>query len=75
MVTIYNVASGEAKTLDMVDAREHAASGRWAFTPAKPVPTPEPVADPAPVIEPDPAPVEAKLAALNAAMQKPKAKR
>lgn len=65
MVTIYNVASGEPKSLDMVDAREHVASGRWAFTPVKPASTLGPVADP----------VEAKIAALNAAMQKPKAKR
>ena len=65
MVTIYNVASGEPKELDMVDAREHVASGRWAFTPAKPLPVIEPVADP----------VEAKIAALNAAMQKPKVKK
>jgi len=37
MVTIYNVATGEPKTLDMVDAREHVASGRWGFGPPEPI--------------------------------------
>lgn len=37
MVTIYNVATGEPKTLDMVDAREHVASGRWGFGLSEPI--------------------------------------
>ena len=29
MKTIYNALTGEPKTLDFVDAREHIATGRW----------------------------------------------
>lgn len=63
MVTIYNVATGEPKTLDMVDAREHVASGRWGFGLPEPAKAVEVV---------DTTSAEAydeRLAALNQAMQ------
>lgn len=63
MVTIYNVATGEPKTLDMVDAREHVASGRWGFGLPEPVQAVEVV---------DTTSAEAydeRLEAFNAAMQ------
>ena len=63
MVTIYNVATGEPKTLDMVDAREHVTSGRWGFGPPEPEQATEVV---------DSTSAEAydeRLEAFNAAMQ------
>lgn len=36
MQTIYHQVTGEEKVLDSVDAREHIATGRWAYTRAKP---------------------------------------
>lgn len=63
MVTIYNVATGEPKTLDMVDAREHVASGRWGFG------LPEP-AKAAEVVDSTSAEAyDERLEAFNAAMQ------
>lgn len=63
MVTIYNVTSGEAKTLDYVDAREHVATGRWAFG----LPEPEPQAQ---IVDPaSPEAYDERLNAFNTAMQ------
>ena len=63
MVTIYNVATGEPKTLDMVDAREHVASGRWGFG----LPEPTEAAD---VVDTTSAEAyDERLVAFNAAMQ------
>jgi len=36
MQTIYHQITGEEKVLDSVDAREHIATGRWAYTLPKP---------------------------------------
>lgn len=67
MVTIYNVTTGEPKTLDMVDAREHVASGRWGFGPPEPVQVAEVVDTKSnPFL---PVGYDERLAALNEAMQ------
>lgn len=74
MVTIYNVATGKPKTLDMVDAREHVASGRWGFGLPEPVPvvdttSTEPVQAVEVVDTTSPEAYDERLVAFNAAMQ------
>lgn len=63
MVTIYNVATGEPKTLDMVDAHEHVASGRWSFGLPEPVQVVEVIDSTSPEAHAE------RLAAFNQAMQ------